>query len=163
MSRPVTLVVRDRLHSKLARLVEDTELFNELYPDVPVPALSVGGIVTHPPFEINVAEIPTNVTFEMPSSCPEPTIRWTQEVAISAMGATLAVVTEALASYTDLVMQVLIEDKLMGCNVLTVKPKTLESGTSFNDAGGFIGATIVGIECTATYEREKKIWEVLRG
>ena len=162
MTRPVTLAVRDRVYEQIGKVLADEETFREVYGDVPVPVLSVGGVASHPPFEMNVAEVPSNVTVEMPSSCPQPTLNWTQEVAVTSMGATLEDATEALMSYVDIVGQVCIADRLLGNNVLFCKPQTVTPGTAFNESGGFVAACIVGIQCEAEWQRQKPVWEVIR-
>lgn len=128
---------------------------------VPAPRVSVGGTPSRPPFACDVAEVPGQVSFEQASTCPAPTIWWTQEIALAATGSNLARLGSILDAWCQVIATVLMADRTLSNTVHECHLQSIEPGTA-TDGKGYIAACVVGIRCQREMHRTDSVWKELR-
>lgn len=159
---PDTAATREVIYGHLCSTMTQDVLDAAFGKDaVPAPRLSVGGIPTRPPFACDVAEVPTQVTFEQPSTCPAPTIWWTQEIALTATGSDLARLGSIIDAWVQVIATVLMADRLLSGTVHECHLQSVEPGTA-TDGKGYIAACVVGIRCQREVHRLESVWKELR-
>ncbi|WP_251158094.1 hypothetical protein [Caniella muris] len=150
------------LHGHLCRTMT-REVLDEAFGEgvVPAPKVSVGGTPSRPPFACDVAEVPSQVTFEQASTCPAPTVWWTQEVALTATGGDLSRLGAVLSAWCQVVATVLMADRTLSGTVHECHLQSEEYGTA-TDGKGYVAACVIGVRCQRELHRIEPAWKEVR-